>query len=57
MVVKLHESKIEWKVNSVMRASMSKNYLNDQTLCFVPFIELFNPGDSVEWLGCEYSSK
>ena len=50
-VVNLKENKIQWKVNGTLQATGIAPKKGDQ---YVPYIEIDNKGDSIEWLGCHY---
>ena len=54
-VVRLSEGSVEWMVNGALKARQHKKYLMDDSTKFVPYIEVYTKGDSLEWLGCIYS--
>ena len=51
MTVKLSEPKVTWTVDGVLKATSKLDYLKNENKTFVPYIQMYNPGDCVEWLG------
>ena len=53
MTVNLSASKVTWTVNGVLKATSTMDILKNKNYLFVPYIEMDNSGDSIEWLGTE----
>ena len=41
---------IKYLINGILKATQSNNMLADSTRVFMPFVDLFNTNDTVEWL-------
>ena len=43
-------STIKYLVNGVLQATQTNNMLNDSSRVFMPYVQMVNTNDSVEWL-------
>ena len=53
MCVNLANAKVTWTVNGVLRATSNVNVLKNKNHIYVPYIEMYNSGDCIEWFGRE----
>ena len=51
MIVNLASAKVSWTVNGAVRATSTVNVLKNKNHIYVPYVEMYNSGDAVEWLG------
>ena len=43
-------STVKYLVNGILKATQTNNMLADSSRVFMPYIEMYNTGDTVEWL-------
>lgn len=51
MTVDPRNKSIKWSVNGSVRATAVSDICGDKSRELVPYIELFNTNDHVEWMG------
>ena len=49
MIVKSGIGVIRWEVGGIVEAEHSSENLKDESIVWVPFVRMCNPGDSVKW--------
>ena len=50
MIVNPSKRKVEWRVDGNIRATQFSHLIKEENRYFVPFMEMANSGDMIEWI-------